>query len=72
MLILMTCRVCPSLVPRKKNLKKLLDGPSRSFWYGVEEDEYLEASILGSDVVMIKKFVGATGTLHDGSLNQRI
>jgi hypothetical protein len=50
-------------------LKKLLDGPSRDFWYSIEEDKYLEASVLGSDVVMIKKFVGATGTLHDGSLN---
>jgi hypothetical protein len=36
-------------------LKKLSDGPSRNFWYGVEEDKYLEASVLGSDVVMIKK-----------------
>ena len=60
------------MVPRKKDLKKLLDGPSRNFWYGIEEDEYLKASVLGSDVVTIQKFVGATGTLHDGSLNPRI
>jgi hypothetical protein len=53
-------------------MKKLLDGLSRNFWYGVEEDKYLEASILGSDVVTIKKLVGTTGTLHDGSLNPRI
>jgi hypothetical protein len=56
------------LVPRKKDLKKLLDGPSRNFWYGVKEDKYLEASVLGSDGVMVKKYVGATGTFHDGSL----
>jgi hypothetical protein len=35
-------------------LKKLLGGLSRNFWYSVEEDKYLEASALGSDVVMIK------------------
>ena len=58
LLILMTCRACPSLVPRKKDLKKLFDGPSRYFWYSVEEDKYLEASALGSDVVMKKIFVG--------------
>ncbi len=68
----MNCRACPSFVPRKKDLKKLLDGPSRNFWYDVEKDKYLKASILGSDVVTIKKFVGATGMLHDGSLNPRI
>ncbi len=61
-------RACPSLVTRKKDLKKLMDGPSRNFWYGVEEDRYLKASVLGSDVVMVKNFVGATGTLHNGSL----
>ena len=60
------------MVPRKKDLKKLLDGPSRNFWYGVEEDKYLEASVLGSDAVMIKIFIGATSTLYDGSLNPHI
>jgi hypothetical protein len=60
------------LVPRKKDLKKLLDGPSRNFWYGVEEDKYLEASVLGSDVVRKKIFIGATGTLHNGSLKPHI
>jgi hypothetical protein len=54
----MTCRACPKLVLRKKDLKKLLEGPSRNFWYGVEEDKYLEASFLGSDVAMMKKIVG--------------
>ncbi len=63
MLIFMTCRACPNLVPMKKDMKKLFDGPFRNFWYGVEEDRYLEASALGSDVVM-KKIVGAAGTLH--------
>jgi hypothetical protein len=51
----MTCRACPNLVPWKKDLKKLLDGPSRNFWYGVEEDKYLKASVLGSDVVTVEK-----------------
>jgi hypothetical protein len=54
----MTCRACPDLVPRKKGLKKLFDGPSRKFWYGMEEDKYLGASTLGSDVVTKKLFVG--------------
>ena len=72
LLVLMTCRACPSLVPRKKDLKKLLDGPSRNIWYGIEEDRYLEASALGSDVVMIKKFIGVTGTLLGGYLKPRI
>jgi hypothetical protein len=44
-----------------------LDGHSRNFWYGVEEDKYLEATVLGSDVVTIKNIIGATETLHDGS-----
>jgi hypothetical protein len=43
------------LVPRKKDLKKLLEGPSRNFWYGVEEDKYLEACVLGSDMVTVEK-----------------
>jgi hypothetical protein len=43
------------MVPRKKDLKRVLDGPSRNFWYGVEEDKYLKASVLGSDVVIIRK-----------------
>ena len=51
----MTCRACPSLVPRKRDLKKLLEGPSRNFWYDVEGDEYLEASVLGADVVAVEK-----------------
>ncbi len=72
LLVIRTCRACPSLVPRKTDLKKLLDGPSRNFWYGIEEDKYLEASVLGSDMVTIKKFVGATGTRQEGSLNPHI
>ena len=55
LLIFMTCRACPNLVPRKKDLKKHLDGPSRNFWYSVEEDKYLGASVLGSDVMTVKK-----------------
>jgi hypothetical protein len=43
------------LVPRKEDLNKLLDGPSRNFWYGVEGDKYLKARVLGSDVVTVKK-----------------
>jgi hypothetical protein len=38
-----------------KALGWLLGGPSRNFWYGVEEDKYLETSILGSDVVIVEK-----------------
>ncbi len=72
LLVLMTCEACPSLVPMKKDLKKLLGGPYRNFWYGDENVKYLKASALGSDVVMIKKIVGATGTLHNGSLKPRI
>jgi hypothetical protein len=34
------------LVPRKKDLKELSDGPSRNFWFGIEEDKYLETSVL--------------------------
>jgi hypothetical protein len=44
---------------KKKDLKKLFNGPSKNFWYGVEEDKYLGASALGSDVVIKKKFVGS-------------
>ena len=58
LLVLMTRRACPSLVPTKKVSKKLFDGPSRNFWYGVEEDKYLRASTLGSDVVTKKFFLG--------------
>jgi len=43
------------LVPRKRDLKKLLEGPSRNFWYDVEGDEYLETSVLGADVVSVGK-----------------
>jgi hypothetical protein len=43
------------LVPRKKDLKKLLEGPSRNFWYGVEGNKYLETSVLGADVAMVEK-----------------
>jgi hypothetical protein len=42
----MTHRAYPNLVPRKKDLKKLFDGPSRNFWYGVDGDRNLEASVL--------------------------
>ena len=43
------------MVLRKKNLKKLLDGPSRNFWHGVEGNEYLKTSISGADVVTVEK-----------------
>jgi hypothetical protein len=43
------------LVSRKKDLKKLLEGPSRNFWIGVEGDKYLETSVLGSDMVTVEK-----------------
>ncbi len=68
LLVLMTCRACPSLVPRKKDLKKLFDGPSRNFWYGVEEAKYFRASALGSDVVTKKKICRETGVLNDNSI----
>jgi hypothetical protein len=57
------------LDPRKKDLKKLLEGPSRNFWYGVEEDKYLGASALGSDVVTMKKFHREAGIVNDESIN---
>jgi hypothetical protein len=60
----MTHRACPNLVPRNNDLKELFGGLSTNFWYGVEEDGYLGASALGSDVLMIKKIVEATGALH--------
>ena len=43
------------MVPRKKDLKKLLEGPSRNFWCGIEGNEYLETSVLGADVVTVEK-----------------
>ena len=43
------------MVPRKKDLKKLLEGPSRNFWYGVKGNKHLETSILGADVVTVEK-----------------
>jgi hypothetical protein len=49
------------LLPKIRDLKKLFGGLSRNFWYGVEEDSYLEASALGSTVVTKKKFRGAAG-----------
>ncbi len=48
-------------------MKKLFDGLSTNFWYGIEEDGYLGAYAFGSDVVTIKKFIGATGVLHGDS-----
>jgi len=42
------------LVPKKRDLKKLLEGPSRNFWYDVEGDEYPETSVLGADVVLVE------------------
>jgi hypothetical protein len=69
LLILMTCRACPSLVPRKKDLKELFDGPFRNFWCSVEEDKYLRASALDSDMVMKKKFCRETGILNDDSID---
>jgi hypothetical protein len=35
-----------------------LEGPSRNFWYDVEGDEYLEADVLGADVVSVEKLRG--------------
>ncbi len=67
MLVLMTCRACPSLVPRKKDLKKLFNGLFRNFWYSMEEDKYLGASTLGSDVV--KKFCRETEVLNKDSID---
>ena len=61
MLVLMACRARPILLPKIRDLKKLFGGLSRNFWYGVEEDSYLEASALGSTVVTKKKFRGAAG-----------
>ncbi len=72
LLVLMACRACPKWVTRNSDLKELFDGPSRNFWYGVEEDKYLKASTLGSNMVTIKKTVEMTGTLHSNSLNRRI
>jgi hypothetical protein len=45
-------------------LKKLFNGPSRNFWYGVEEDKYLGASALGSDMVTKKNFCREAGVLN--------
>jgi hypothetical protein len=42
------------LVARNSDLKELFGGLSTNLWYGVEEDKYLGANTLGSDVVMIK------------------
>ncbi len=67
MLALMIHRACPNLVPRNNDLKKLFDGLPMNFWYGIKEDGYLGASALGSDVLTIKTFIGATGTLHGNS-----
>ncbi len=63
MLALILCRALPKLVPRNKDLKKLFEGLATNFWYGIEEDGFLEASALGSTVVMMKNFVGAAGAL---------
>ena len=57
------------MVPRKKDLKKLFDGPSRNFWNSVEEDKYLGASALGSDVVTKKKICRETGVLNNDSID---
>jgi hypothetical protein len=52
-------------------LKKLLGGPSKNFWYGVEEDKYLGASALGSDMVTMKKFLGLNDKSIDVSSSHR-
>ena len=57
------------MVPRKKDLKKLFDGPSRNFWYNMEENKYLGASALGSDMVTKKNFCRKTGIRNDKSIN---
>ncbi len=69
LLVLITCRACPGLVPRKKELKKLIDGPSRNLWYGMEGDKYLGAGALGSDMVTKKKICRETGIRNDKSIN---
>jgi hypothetical protein len=56
LLALIIGRALPRFVPKIRDLKKLLGGRSKNFWYGVEEDWYLEASALGSAVVTKKKF----------------
>jgi len=53
---LILCRALPNLVPRNKDLKKLFGGLDTNFWYGIEEDVYLEASALGSAVVTMKNW----------------
>jgi hypothetical protein len=55
------------LVPKIRDLKKLLGGLSKNFWYGVEEDWYLGASALGIVVFDTKNFVGPTDALHGNS-----
>ena len=57
------------MIPRKKDLKKLLEGPSRNFCYGMDEDKYLGASTLGSDMVPKKKFHRETGILNGNSFD---
>ncbi len=47
MLVLIVRRALPRCVPKIRDLKKLFGGRSKNFWYGVEEDWYLEASALG-------------------------
>ncbi len=57
-LVLIAHRACPKLVARNIDLKELFGGLSMNltyFWYSIEEDKYLRASALGSDVVTIKK-----------------
>ncbi len=54
MLVLIFCRARPRLVPKIRDLKKLFGGLSKNFWYGVEEDWYLGASVLGV-VVLTQK-----------------
>ncbi len=61
MLVLIFRRALPNSVLRNKALRKLFGGLATNFWYGVEEDVYLEASTLGLAVVMIKNLVGGAG-----------
>ncbi len=65
------CRACPNLA-RNKALKKLFGGLALNFWYGVEEDVYLEATTLGSAMVTIKNLIGMTGTCDSNDWNQCI
>ncbi len=69
MLVLMTCRACPSLVPRKEDLKSSstdLIGTSGMAWRRISTSE---ASALSSDVVTKKKIHREAGILNDDNID---